>query len=118
MEPIQSASESAERVADEVVPSHVCKLVKQNCQTAIRGPVIALGGKNDGRRDDATRERHSRVVTPQQAWRLVETKSVGDFIEWCEPVLRVERTSSANHSMNDERAVRQPGGEGNNHNRP
>src|SRR5688572_3547559 len=89
MEPVQCAGDAAECVADEIMSPYVGELVKQNRQAAIGGPVVAFGGKNDGGRDHAAGEWHSRVITPQESRRLIETESIGDFPQRREPFLRV-----------------------------
>ncbi len=38
MEPVDGAGDSAERVADEIVPLHVSQLVKQNRAPSVRAP--------------------------------------------------------------------------------
>jgi hypothetical protein len=80
MEPVHSARESAERVADEVVTLYVRELMKENCAAPVSVPGFAIYRQHYGRLQESACERHPRVGTSEQAGRLVELESVRYFI--------------------------------------
>src|SRR5260221_8371479 len=80
MEPVDRASKSSERVAREIVTSHVRELVQQNGKATISRPVVAFRRQHDRRMKNTAGKRHLRVFASKKSWCFIELEAIGDFI--------------------------------------
>ncbi len=90
VKPVERAGNPSERVAHEVVASHVGELVQQYRTAPVERPVVAFSRQHDCRTKQTAGEGHSCFVAAQQARGLFQLESVRNFPQRREPVLRVE----------------------------
>jgi hypothetical protein len=111
VEPVDGTCKTTECMAHEIAPLHVRELVKKHGPAAIESPALAVRGENDGRRDESAREWHFRIAASEEARRILELETIGDFPERRHPVLCVERVRVANNAAHCERTICKPPGE-------
>jgi len=105
VEPVQRTSEPSERVTNKIVTTNVRQLVEQDRVTSVERPVVAFGGKNDRRRENAAGERHLGVFAAEKPRRLLERQTVGDFPEWSQPVFAIQWPGAIDDPLYQHRGV-------------